>query len=131
MSLLTRDEILQADDLKRESVPVPEWGGAVMVRGLDGEERDAYEATIINQRGTDVKMNLNNARAKLVQRSIVDADGVLLFDESDVKRLAKKSAAALQRVYDVAARLSGLSKQDLDDLTKNSENGQSGDSLSG
>lgn len=126
--LLTRDQILSADDLKQESVPVPEWGGDVLVRGLDGEERDAYEATIISQRGTDVKMNLNNARAKLVQRSVVDGVGSRLFDESDVKRLAKKSAAALQRVYDVAARLSGLSKEDLDDLTKNSGNGQHDDS---
>lgn len=129
--LLTRDQILGADDLKREVVDVPEWMGEVLVRGLDGAERDAYEATIINQRGTDVKMNLANARAKLVQRSIIDDSGALLFDESDVKRLAKKSAAALQRVYDVAARLSGLTKEDIDELTKNSENGQSGNSLSG
>lgn len=129
--LLTRDQILGADDLKREVVDVPEWMGEVLVRGLDGAERDAYEATIINQRGTDVKMNLANARAKLVQRSIIDESGALLFDESDVKRLAKKSAAALQRVYDVAARLSGLTKEDIDELTKNSENGQSGNSLSG
>ena len=31
MALLTRDEILAADDIKTEDVEVPEWGGDVRV----------------------------------------------------------------------------------------------------
>ena len=34
--MLTRDAILNAADLKTEAVPVPEWGGDVLVRGLTG-----------------------------------------------------------------------------------------------
>ena len=33
MPYLTRDDILQAVDLKYEDVQVPEWGGVVRVRG--------------------------------------------------------------------------------------------------
>jgi len=128
--MLTRDQILGADDLRRETVAVPEWGGEVLVRTLNGAERDAYEATIIQQRGTNATMNLVNARAKLVQRTVIDESGQLLFDEGDVRSLAKKSSAALQRVYDAAARLCGLTKQDIEELTKNSESGQPDDSLS-
>lgn len=131
MLLLTREEILKANDIKTESVSVPEWGGDVMVRGLTGAQRDDYEATLIRMKGTDAQMNLRNARAKLVQRSCVDADGALLFNEDDVVALSRKSAAALERVFEVAQRLSGLSKSDIDDLTKNSGSSQSEDSGSG
>ena len=131
MAFLTRDQILQAADIKTETVHVPEWGGAVAVHALTGAQRDEYEATLISMRGTDAKVNLANARAKLVQRCLVDEAGALLFDESDVKALARKSAAALQRVYDVAQRLSGLSAADVEELTKNSASGQSDDSGTG
>ena len=42
--ILTRDEILESEDLATETVSVPEWGGSVIVRALTGTERDAYEA---------------------------------------------------------------------------------------
>jgi len=122
--VLTRDQILQASDLVREAVAVPEWGGEVLVQALTGSERDAYEATLMQLRGSNPQWNFVNARAKLVARSCVDENGARIFADEDVKALAKKSAAALQRVYDVAMRLSGLSSQDMEDLTKNSSNGQ-------
>ena len=116
---LTRDQILQAKDIQTEEVAVPEWGGAVLVRGLTGEERDGYEASIMSLRGTDAQLNLRNARAKLVVKSVVDADGARLFSDQDVAALSNKSAAALQRVFEVAQRLSGLTANDVEELTKN------------
>jgi len=128
MGLLTREAILTALDIVTERVAVPEWGGDVLVRGLTGAERDGYEATLVKLRGTDATINLANARAKLVACSIVDEAGALVFTERDVAALAKKSAAALQRVFDVAQRLSGLSASDVEELVKKSENGQNGNS---
>ncbi len=124
MNLLTRDQILQAQDIARETVSVPEWGGDVLVRGLTGQERDAYEATIMRLNGTNAQMNLVNARAKLVARSVIDENGDRLFADDDVALLARKSAAALERVFNVAQRLSGLSSADIDELAKTSANGQ-------
>ncbi len=46
MGLLTKDDILGADDLATEDVEVPEWGGCVRVRALTGTERDAFEAAM-------------------------------------------------------------------------------------
>lgn len=122
--VLTRDQILEAKDLTREAVPVPEWGGDVLVQAMTGAERDSYEATLMSMRGNNPQWNFVNARAKLVARSCVDEAGARIFTDDDVKALSKKSSAALQRVYDVAMRLSGLSSQDMEDLTKNSANGQ-------
>lgn len=130
MALLTRDQILQASDIKTEAVDVPEWGGTVMVRGLTGKQRDGFEQEITQHKGAKTTVNLANARAKLVQLSVIGDDGALLFSREDVAALGAKSASALQRVFDVASRLSGLSTADMDELTKNSASDQSGDSLS-
>ena len=126
--MLTRNPILQANDIQSEEISVPEWGGTVLVRALDGEERDALEASMIQGKGKNAQVNLKNLRAKLVARSIVDENGKRLFEDGDIPALAKKSAAALNRVYEVAQRLSGITPEDVDELTKNSEPAQSEDS---
>ena len=126
--LLTRDAILQADDLPTEDVEVPEWGGTVRVRGLTGAERDAFEASIVEQRGKKTHFNMVNLRARLVALSVVDEDGKRVFSDSDVKALGHKSAVALQRVFKAAQRLSGLTAEDVEELAKNLESDQSDDS---
>ena len=124
--ILTRDEILAADDLKIETVSVPEWGGAVQVRTLMGCQRDRFEASIV--KGKVVSME--NLRAKLVAESAVNEKGKRLFTTKDVEALGKKSASALDRLFAVAQRLSGLSPADVDELAKNLPKGQDEDSVS-
>ena len=117
---LTREAILAADDMLSEIVTVPEWGGGtIIVRGLTGEERDEFEASCIRGKGRKTEVNWRNARAKLVVRSCYLPDGSRLFEEEDAPKLGKKGAAALNRVYEVAARLSGLTEDDLEELAKN------------
>lgn len=126
MPILTKQQILEADDLQVETIEVPEWGGEVLVRGLSGTERDAWEQSIIDMKqaaarknGAGLDYDFANFRAKLVARCIVDEDGQRLFGEGEIGLLGKKSAAALDRVFAVAQRLSGLSSQDVEELTKN------------
>lgn len=129
MSLLTREAILGAKDIQTEDVAVPEWGGSVRITTLTGEQRDEFEQAIVKSRGTDVSANMRNIRARLVCASAVDEAGKPLFPAiNDVERLGQKSAKALGRVYDAAAKLSGLTKEDVEDLAKNSDSGQSEDS---
>ncbi len=47
--MLTREQILQSDDLPRETVQVPEWGGEVQVRTMTGTDRDAFVASLIGK----------------------------------------------------------------------------------
>ncbi len=124
--LLGRDEILQAKDLKTERVSVPEWGGDVLVRSMTGAERDAFEASILEKRGSDYDVNMRNLRAKLAAWTIVDEEGNRLFSEDDIKALSEKSAGALQRVFNVASRLSAIGPEDVEELAKNSESALSG-----
>jgi hypothetical protein len=124
--VLTRDQIKVVDDRKIESVDVPEWGGMVYVRGLSGTDRDSFEMAMIEStRGTKGRrtqeVNLRNLRAKLVVRTAVDSDSPEtakpIFEMADVEWLGRKSAQALQRVYAVAQRLSGLSNEEVEELT--------------
>jgi hypothetical protein len=117
--LLNRDAILQAQDLPQERVSVPEWSGEVIVRGLTGAERDQFEQSIVEQRGKNTRMNLRNIRGKLVALCVVDEEGNRIFRDEDADALGKKSAAALDRVFSVAQRLSGLRNEDVEELAGN------------
>jgi hypothetical protein len=130
MGLLSREDILDVDDKVYEDIEVPEWGGEVRVRGMSGTQRDDYEASILQQNGSDRKVNLANARAKLVARCLVDADGRLLFSADDVRALGRKSARALERVFDKARELSGMTEKDVETLTENFGDDPSDDATS-
>lgn len=125
MALLTREAILKVHDIATSTVAVLEWGGEVLVRGLSGAERDAFENAMIQGRGKNRRMNLANLRARLVAIAVVDEQGNRLFTDADIAALGEKSAAALERVFDVARNLSGLSEKDVDELSKNSPADQS------
>ena len=116
---LGRDAILDSDDRVYEAVECPEWGGKVRVRGLTGTQRDAYEGSLISGNGSDRKMNLANARAKMVVLAVVDGDGRPIFSPDDVRALGRKSALPIERIFDVARRLSGMTDQDVEKLTEN------------
>ena len=115
---LNRDDILKAQDIQIEELQVPEWGGSVFVKGMTGAERDSFEASIVETRGKNTKVNMQNIRAKLVAYSACDKEGTLLFEPKDIKDLGKKSAAALQRVFDKASELSGISEKDIGELAE-------------
>jgi hypothetical protein len=117
-NILTRDAILAADDIRTETVEVPEWGGSVIVKGMTGQQRDSFEEAITAQRGKDYVVNFRNFRSKLIVRCVVDENGVQLFGPTDVEALGKKSAAALQRVFKVAQKLSGLGDDEVEELTR-------------
>jgi hypothetical protein len=122
MTFLSADDILGADDLKPEAVDVPEWGGTVLVRGMNGTERDRFESAMLadNMKGLSKDKALENYRARLAAATMVDADGKRLFrSDAETKRLGTKSAQALTRVVEVASKLSGLTDSDLEELTGN------------
>jgi len=113
---LTKDQILGAADLTKEEVEVPEWNGSVFVRMLTAKERDVLESFWLARKESG---NFTNARAQIVSLTVCDEDGNRLFTEEDVEALSGKSAAALQKVYNVAMRLNRFTKKDVEELTKN------------
>lgn len=129
MALLTKQQIWDAPDQVCEEVLVPEWGGSIRIRSLNGHERDHYESSSVTFKGSERTINLRNIRARLVVLSAIDDNGQPLFDQtSDVIRLGQKSAAALNRVFERCQKISGLTNEDVEELAGNLESGQSSDS---
>jgi len=144
------DYIASVQDIKTEDVRVPQWDSLdveawVRVRGMTGIERDDWEAEMMpdpqvasqmknmtpQQRRAIVRQRMQGARARLVARCCVDEDGNRIFSNKDVEMLAQKSAAALDRIYEVAARLSGIREDDIEELAEAVEGNLGDDSSSG
>lgn len=129
--LLSASDILGAQDALFEDVPCPEWKGIVRVRGLTGRERDDYEIALIQTTpGGGVKQRLSGAREKLVAKCAIDRSGNRLFTDEQAAQLGTKNGRVLDRLFDVAARLSGLRAEDVARLAKNSTAAPSDDSAS-
>ena len=111
--MLDKQAIFAATDLDIVKVDVPEWGGEVGIRGLTARERDLFEASI----GSSV--NLDNLRARLVVLTLCDDEGERLLEDEDATDLGKKSAQVVDRLFEVARQLSGMTDRDVQDLEGN------------
>lgn len=118
MKRLSKAEILSANDLPSEDVDVPEWGGVVRIRTMSGTERDAMEQSLLGPDGKPTR-NTRGLRARVVALTAIDEEGNRLFTEGEAEQLGTKSAAALSRLFDAAAKLNGLTSSDVEQLAKN------------
>jgi hypothetical protein len=125
VKVLSAADILGADDLHRELVEVPEWGGSVYVRSLTAAERDAITTSVIDDNGNATR--LNNMRAKIVALGAIDSEGKRLFTNDDVKALGAKSSIAMDRVFGAIQKASGITKEELKELEGNSDGDPSAD----
>jgi hypothetical protein len=110
--LLSKESILSVQDLPKELVDVEQWGGSVWVRGMTAGERDMFEDKIRTE-------GMKNLRALMASMTIIDEDGKRMFTDKEVKGLAGKSAEALDKVVEVASKLSGLLESDIEILEGN------------
>jgi len=107
--LLTKEQILKADDRPKEEVLVPEWGGNVLVRSLTAGERDRFEASCLQG-------SKDNFRSHLAALCIVDEGGKRIFADEDIKALSAKSGAALDRIFRACIRLNAMTADDVAEL---------------
>lgn len=123
MTILSKAAILAAIDLQTEDVPVPEWSGTVRVAVMSGKARDDFFA-----RQGEGGLPYSQFAAMVLVATIVDENGALMFDASDIEALRAKSPAATERVFSVAMRINGIGPKAAEDAEKNSGAAQSGDS---
>ncbi len=121
---LTAEEFLAASDLVIEKVETHELkpGSFVWVKSLTAAERgniDADAARFRESKGKDSGF-VKDFSIMLAFRCVCNAKGERFFtDIKQVEQLKKKNAAVIARIAEVAAKLSGLSKNDVKDLEKN------------
>lgn len=134
--LLTREDLLQKDDLKVEKVELSK--GYVFVREMTGHEKDVWEQSMLKQKpsgnknkGVEYETTLDDFRAKLAVVTVCDADGNLLFKPEDYRMLNKMmSASNIEKIVVVAQRINAITQEEKDEILKNSEADQTDNSNS-
>lgn len=115
--MLTREQILSANDTPTREVPVPEWGGNVRVRTMSARDKDFFELAAIRARNDgDVNFSI---RARYAAFCIIDEKGEPVFTDEDIEALGNKSSAALDRVYQAIEELNRLDPNEVEALAKN------------
>lgn len=118
--MLSRDQILGADDLEKKEVDVPEWGGSVYVRALSGKQRNQLEMIALRYSDQNDLSALENYNGLIAAWSIVDENGNRLFTDDEVGLLMEKSASALNTIVEEARELSGITEEDVEEIAGNS-----------
>lgn len=125
MALLTRDQLLQKEELQKEKVVLNEANDEfVYVRQMTAHEKNIWEMSQLQRTGTGKNLAYNvvldEYRAKLAVVTICDEEGNLLFKPTDYDLLSNAiSAAKLEKIVDVAQRLNAITEEDKEELTKN------------
>jgi hypothetical protein len=121
--VLSRDEILRAEDLPRVVVDVPEWGGRVILQTMSAARRVQFEEYLAE--GDPL------LQVKVVAYSLVNEEGQLLFTPADVEGLGEKNFKVIVRLARRAFRLNAMGKEALEEAKENFTETQAGALLSG
>jgi hypothetical protein len=135
--MLTRDEIRASDKQDRRVVPVPQWGGDVLIRGLSVIEQEGYWAIL-----DDAKKGITapaGQRGSVLYSCCINEDGSQFWKEEDAAWLGSEAnAGAVDVVYLEIVDLSGFSTKAQSGIAKKHEtptssslNGSSTDGASG
>ena len=116
MPRLTRGNIESVNDLPTAEVEVPEWNGHVVVQTMTGGDRDAFQHEVLKRSTEDGKMDIRGIKAMLVQHTVIDDDGELMWEPEDLDIIQGKSPVAIDRIYDEAAKLNGLTAEEVEEV---------------
>ncbi|THV27943.1 hypothetical protein [Glycomyces paridis] len=129
-ALMTAEDIEAFDDIEYDDIPVPEWGGRkVRIRGLSGEDWAHLTGAALVATGRDVSIRVNiiaEQKIRVVAACLVGPDMEPLFTRDKIRVLGKKSAAAIERLYDKAQELSGQGEDAVEAAEGNSGAGPTG-----
>ena len=121
---LNKQDILSVQDCKVVEVNVPEWGGSVFVKVMSGKQRDAWEASVVSRKDKDGKINTAGLRSMLVATCVCDESGNEIFTAEDIPEIENKNASVLQRIFDEAAKLNGLTGESAEAIKADFTKGQ-------
>lgn len=114
MARLSREQILNAKDIKEKEIKVPEWGGEVLIKTLSAKERSLMMSEIFDLR-TGAPKNPETYYQIAIYYGCVDPK----FERTDIEVLGNKSGVALERVGQAILRLAGLDPSTIDEISKN------------
>ena len=112
-----REKILNTEDIQEQIVDVPKWGVKILVKELNGRQRDKIMQSAVDSKGN---INFEKMHSEAIIAACYDPETKeKLFEETDRDQLMEKSSAAIDTIYNVIAEMSGLTKKSEEVIEKN------------
>ena len=105
-----------------------EGQGDIYIYSLTCGEKDEYESDAYKVMAGSREVRTEMARALLIQRTVHDQHGNLLFTETDIGKIAAMDSWLTEPIYLKARNVSRMTVADMEELVKNSGKIQSDDS---
>lgn len=121
-----KQQILSAQNLRREAVEVPEWGVTVTVQEPDAEALEWFYYVAAKDSAASAEERVT-FRTRIVARCLLDEDGNKMFTPEE---LLKCGGQAVMRVYRAVEKLSVVNVEAQEELEKNSETSEGAASTS-
>lgn len=123
MTVVTKEMFLRSYKPPVEDVPLPELGPGVVirVRGMTTRERSDFERQFMSKSGERIPGRTQEMRERLLVWACVDENNVPLFSMSDIRAIGEQNSVVTERIVDVAQRLCGMGKVNVEEIEKNSE----------
>jgi hypothetical protein len=110
-----REKLLATSDtLRREQVPLPDFGCPVYVREMSGRARDNYEKFVksLVDHETGVLQSEMSVKYRVIRLTVEDEDEAPVFAEGDEQEIEKMPARVINALFRPAAILSGIISED-------------------
>jgi hypothetical protein len=91
--ILSMAEIMEAQDITEQTVPVPEWGGSVKVRSISHRTMKNIRKKVAAQSGTDEPSEDDVEKYILIEGMIEPK-----IDEDEYEQLLEKSSGAVMKI---------------------------------
>lgn len=115
MSEITLKDIIETKDIEIKTIEVPEWGGSICLKQMNGLEREEFEGILLGKADDKGKIKkTDKLRGTLLSLTLCNSTGVRVFKsvEEGVDTLSKKNAAVVSRLYDIAKEYNGLKDEE-------------------
>jgi len=112
--------------LKSRVLTIEQWGMSVGVRQLSVAEK-MHKLPQSPEEGEDLGIE---GVVAILSICLVDEDGEQLFDDGDTDFLMQQSDEVLQQLLTAALEINGMNSEALENIRKNSSEGQSESSVS-
>lgn len=119
---LTAQDILAIDDIEVQELYIPQWKQTVYLRTMTAADRGYLEEQIysidVQNQTMGAKIKTARMTALLAFLTLCDENGKRLFEqESQIDKLAAKSASAMNVIAEKAQAMAGMTSLEVKKLT--------------
>lgn len=124
--ILTREDFLSGNHLRRELVEVEELGGAVYMRELSTAQLLSFRARVKQLQKSGAKETTPDQSIELIvliiSMTVCDQSGQLLFTKEDMQKLMDNKPAVIIQLGSKALEMVGLDNQLMSEVAANLKN---------